>query len=522
MNVRNPILSGFHPDPSIAVVGRDYYLATSTFEWYPGVLIYHSSDLTTWELVARPLDSTRLLNIRGVPDSCGVWAPCLTYDRGVYYLVYSAVRSFDGVWKDTPNYLTSATDINGPWSDPVLLSKSGFDGSIFHDVDGKTWYLSMLVDHREGKFFGGIVLQEFSKEQQTLIGDQYLIFEGTQLGKTEGPHLYQKDGYYYLLTAEGGTEYGHAVIIARSQSIQGPYELHPGNPLITSRDDPNAALQKAGHGDLFASNEGQWYVVFLVGRPIPGTDRCILGRETAIEKIEWKEGWPWPASGNRTPRLEIGTPVKVADIDIRVSFNGALSPEFQSLRRPITLDWCDMISRPGWLRLHGGDSLTSLFEQSHLARRMQHFSGEWEVVFDFEPRCFQHLSGITCYYNTGHYFYVYISGSSGYRELRLIKSDNFTTTELIEPVRVASSGHLVLTMKWTKGDLKFAYKLDSEPVWLPGVFDGSILSDDYVRDGSDRYRPAFTGCFVGFNCMDLRGDGVFADIQSARYSGVSF
>ena len=308
MNVKNPILTGFHPDPSIVAVGEDFYLATSTFEWYPGVLIYHSRDLVSWRLVARPLDSPRLLDIRGVPDSCGVWAPCLSYHRGMFFLVYSAVKSFDGVWKDTPNYVTTATEIDGPWSDPVLLSKSGFDGSMFHDDDGRSWYLSMLVDHRGGKFFGGVVLQEYSKEQQKLIGQQQLIFEGTELGKTEGPHIYRKDGHYYLLTAEGGTEYGHAVTIARSRSIEGPYELHPSNPLISAREDRNAPLQKSGHGDLFATSEGRWYCVFLVGRPLPDSDRCMLGRETAIEEIEWREGWPWPVAGSRIPRAVIGSP----------------------------------------------------------------------------------------------------------------------------------------------------------------------------------------------------------------------
>jgi len=161
MQITNPILTGFNPDPSIVRVGEDYYIATSTFEWFPGVQIHHSRDLKNWKLVARPLQRLSQLDMKGNPDSCGVWAPCLSYADGLFYLVYSNVRSFDGVWKDTPNYLVTSATIEGDWSDPVYLSSRGFDGSMFHDSDGKKWFLSMLVDHRNGIFFGGIEMQQY-------------------------------------------------------------------------------------------------------------------------------------------------------------------------------------------------------------------------------------------------------------------------------------------------------------------------------------------------------------------------
>ncbi|MEO1451452.1 MAG: family 43 glycosylhydrolase, partial [Bacteroidota bacterium] len=217
--LQNPILPGFHPDPSIVEVNGVYYLATSTFEWFPGVRIYTSTDLVQWSPAATPLDRPDLLDLKGVPDSCGVWAPCLSHDGELFHLVFSHVKSFDGVWKDTPNYLTTAADIQGPWSEPVFLGAEGFDGSMFHDEDGKKWYLSMQVDHRKGKFFGGIVMREYNSATKTLTGPTYAIFAGSELGLTEGPHLYKRNGFYYLLTAEGGTEYGHAVSIARSENI---------------------------------------------------------------------------------------------------------------------------------------------------------------------------------------------------------------------------------------------------------------------------------------------------------------
>ena len=229
--------------------------------------------------------------MRGVPDSGGVWAPCLSYDQGTFYLVYSNVHSFQGVWKDTPNYLVTTTDILGEWSDPIFLSASGFDGSLFHDEDGRKWYLSMTIDHRKGRFFGDILLQEFDPEAKKLIGQQYAIFPGTALGLTEGPHLYRRNGFYYLITAEGGTEYGHAVSIARSKEITGPYEVHPANPVLTARHHPDAPLQKTGHADMVEGSDGQWYIVCLAGRPLSQHGCCTLGRETVLEEISWREDW---------------------------------------------------------------------------------------------------------------------------------------------------------------------------------------------------------------------------------------
>ena len=210
--ITNPILKGFNPDPSICRVGDDYYIATSTFEWFPGVQIHYSRDLKNWKVIAHPLNRKEQLDMKGVPDSCGVWAPCLTYNKGTFYLVYTNVKSFDGVWKDTPNYLVTSNDILGEWSDPIYLNSAGFDGSFFHDED-KTWFINMIVDHRKGKLFGGIELQEYDLKKEKLIGDAYYLTGGTNLGCTEGPHLYKLKGYYYLLLAEGGTEYGHAATV---------------------------------------------------------------------------------------------------------------------------------------------------------------------------------------------------------------------------------------------------------------------------------------------------------------------
>jgi xylan 1,4-beta-xylosidase len=214
----NPILPGFNPDPSICRVGADYYIATSTFEWYPGVQIHHSRDLIDWRLARRPLDRASLLDMRGAPDSCGVWAPCLSHADGRFWLVYTDVKRFEGSFKDAHNYIVTAPSIEGPWSEPHYVNSSGFDPSLSHDDDGRKWFLNMIWDHRLGAganlrnpAFSGILLQEWDAASGKLIGSPKNIFAGSPHGLVEGPHLFKRNGWYYLTTAEGGTGYDHAV-----------------------------------------------------------------------------------------------------------------------------------------------------------------------------------------------------------------------------------------------------------------------------------------------------------------------
>ena len=235
--IHNPILPGFNPDPSIVRVGEDYYIATSTFEWFPGVQIHHSRDLVNWRLITRPLNRTSQLNMLGAPDSCGVWAPCLTYADGLFHLIYTDVKRYGRTTvggasgaslRDFHNYLVTCETIDGEWSDPVFLNSSGFDPSLFHDDDGRKWLVNMLWDHRPGRNrFAGIVLQEYSPQARALVGERKLIFAGTPLGLTEAPHLYKRDSWYYLLTAEGGTGWNHAVTMPARATSPGRMRCTP-------------------------------------------------------------------------------------------------------------------------------------------------------------------------------------------------------------------------------------------------------------------------------------------------------
>jgi xylan 1,4-beta-xylosidase len=193
--IQNPILPGFNPDPSICRVGDDFYIATSTFEWYPGVQIHHSRDLANWQLVARPLARASLLDMRGNPDSCGIWAPSLSWADGRFWLVYTDVKRFEGSFKDAHNYIVTAPEITGPWSERAYANSSGFDPSLFHDDDGRKWFVNMLWNHRGGSVggrpkapaFDGILLQEWDAARQCLVGPVENIYRGTARGLVEGP-----------------------------------------------------------------------------------------------------------------------------------------------------------------------------------------------------------------------------------------------------------------------------------------------------------------------------------------------
>ncbi|BCU78109.1 glycoside hydrolase family 43 protein [Luteolibacter sp. LG18] len=519
--IQNPVLKGFNPDPSILRVGDDYYLATSTFEWFPGVQIHHSRDLRNWRLLTRVLDRPGQLDMTGNPDSGGIWAPCLTHSDGLFHLIYTDVK----YWKREPykvayNYLVTAPDITGPWSDPVFLNSSGFDPSLFHDDDGRKWLLNMLWDHRkQNNRFAGILLQEYCPRTRKLIGPIKNIFTGTDRKLVEGPHLYKRDGYYYLLTAEGGTEYAHAATLARSRTIEGPYELLPGKHLLSSWGHPEITLQKAGHGSLVETQHGEWYLAHLCGRPIDGR-HCTLGRETALQKCEWHDdGWLRLAHGGILPLVETAAPLGLPPAPFEDEpWDGrfdspVLDLHFQSLRRPITEDWLSLGDRSGYLRLKGGEPTVSTFRQSLIARRVQSFDIRVETSVEFQPESFQQMAGLIAYYDTENHYYLRLSHDEQLgRTLNIIATDAAESRELLEhDIPVPAHGGIDMRLTLKGAALQFEYAV-ADGDWQPigPVLNGAILSDDHSHLG-------FTGAFVGLCCQDLTGRGLHADFPHFLY-----
>ena len=531
--IRNPILRGFNPDPSIVRVGGDYYIATSTFEWYPGVQIHHSRDLVHWQLVTRPLRRASQLDMRGDPDSCGVWAPCLTYHDGLFHLVYTDVKRYGrssapgasgASLRDFHNYLVTSANIDGDWSERVYLNSSGFDPSLFHDDDGRQYLVNMLWDHRPGQNrFAGIVLQEYSARERCLVGERQHIFAGTRLGFTEAPHLYRRDGWYYLLTAEGGTGWGHAVTMARSRTLLGPYELHPDVYILSARQRPDAPLQRAGHADLVDTPTGETYMVYLCGRPLSNRGRCTLGRETAIQPMVWgPDGWLRTTEGEGIPHLEVPAPAGATvgatpDAAPRDDFDGDTLPiDFQWLRTPDADRLFSLHARKGYLRLFGRETIGSLFTQSLVARRQQAHCFSASTVMEFEPDHFQQMAGLVCYYNSAKFHYLHVSRDTTGKHVRVMSAlpDQVMADAFTPPIPITSDAPIQLRVELDYERLLFAWRCGSGPwQWLPQVFDASILSDEATSPGL----PNFTGAFVGMACQDLAGTAKPADFAWFEY-----
>jgi xylan 1,4-beta-xylosidase len=426
--------------------------------------------------------------------------------------VYTNVRSCRGGFVDAHNYLVTAPAAGGPWSNPVYLNSSGFDPALFHDRDGRTYLLNMVWDHRARTKSGGIVLQEYDRTAQRLVGSPRLVFRGTEAGGTEAPHLYRHGGFYHLMTAEGGTWYEHVVTMARAEKLEGPYRPDPGNPILTSRDDSSLELQKAGHGCLVVTPGGRPYLAHLCGRPLPGTRHCNLGRETALRRCEWNgEGWLRVTGGGHHPVVEEEAPElpphPFPPAPAREEFDGdTLAPAFNTPRRPPDPSWCSLTERPGWLRLRGRESLNSEFRVSLVARRLEAIRAEATTRIEFAPESFQQMAGLVCFYDNRNYRYLRVShdGEHG-RDLAVLSLDRGRMT-LSEPVALDPRAPCYLRARFEGRSLTLHHSSDGERWTQIGPeLDAGHLSDDYCR--------GFTGTFIGFAAQDATGRGLPADFD---------
>ncbi|WP_299144289.1 glycoside hydrolase family 43 protein [uncultured Tateyamaria sp.] len=523
--IRNPILPGFNPDPSICRVGEDYYIATSTFEWYPGVQIHHSRDLANWTLATRPLTRAAQLDMRGNPDSCGIWAPCLSFADGLFWLVYTDVKRLDGAFKDAHNYVVTAPAIEGPWSDPIYVNSSGFDPSLFHDADGSKYFMNVRWNHR-GKgtggnpahaSFDGILLQEWSPDAG-LTGPVRNIFDGTARGLTEAPHIFARDGWYYLTTAEGGTGYDHAVTTARARDIWGPYEVQPGDHLMTGRDAPDHPVQRSGHGQYVEAPDGTGYHTFLMGRPLPGRF-CPMGRETGIERVVWQDGWPVLEAGGTLPRSAVPHHSSTqASEPITYDLNApTLHPDFQWLRTPDS----DRIfaATPLGLTLIGRESIGSWFEQGLVARRQEHAAYSASTLMSFDPVTYQQAAGLTTYYNRSKFHALMVSHDPTLGRVLTILScpgdwPEGALTHPVTPVPL-NDGPVALRVDVDHETQQFYWRQTG--AWTPigPALDASAISDE----GGRGEHASFTGAFVGMAAFDTSGGARRATFTQFTYAG---
>ncbi len=535
MKISNPILRGFHPDPSLVKTDHGYYIATSTFEWFPGVRIYYSPDLLHWSLAAHALTNDQEIDLTGVDTACGIWAPNLTWDDGTFYLTTTIVYTNRSRFKDTYNFYMTAQNVRGPWSKPVFLNRSGFDPSIFHDDDGKKYFVNMTIDyHPDHTRFSGIDVQELDVENGRLIGQPRRIYTGSFRGTTEGPNIMKHNGYYYLVCAEGGTEFGHCAVMLRSKNLFGPYEDDPHNPIITS-SGKNCLLQRAGHMQAVEAADGNWYIAHLCSRPVDGYS--ILGRETALQNVEWTEdGW-LKLSGNDTAEPEnefelepektrIGDCRSLPDSrqeaymvsdsaetvkTITYSFaDGRIPQDFLTLRNSFAANGISVCEEK--LCIEGGCSPMSKFRQGLLARTQESFFCDFTAVMEFAPRHQNHLAGILVYYNYDNFYYLYETREQGGKKLFLMTNVNRELT-VYDPAELEESVHSVsLTAEIRERSLQFGYQIPGGNLQKIGPkLDMRMISDEHVHGNG------FTGSMLGVNCADLQGDGIQAKFSKLIY-----
>jgi alpha-N-arabinofuranosidase len=475
----NPILSGCYPDPSICRAGDDYYLVTSTFEYFPGLPIFHSRDLVHWHQIGHVLDRASQLPLDGVRPSGGLYAPTIRFSNGMFYVINTLV---DGKTK-AGNFIVTATSPTGPWSEPFWLKDApGIDPSLFFDDDGRVWYVgNRMAAQSQYEGHTEIWLQELNLKSMRLMGTSQILWDGA-LKKAiwaESPHIYKIDGRYYLMIAEGGTAHDHAVTIARSDKVTGPYEVNPRNPILTHRhlglDYP---IVGTGHADLIDTPSGEWWLVCLAMRPYGGY-YYNLGRETFLVPVRWEEGWPIVSPG--TGRVEFTYPVPSLPEQswptppVCDDFDSSVLALHWNFLRTLPHEFMSLSGRPGYLRLRlRPQKLSEQTNPSFVGRRQQHIHFTAKTKLDFTPQSENECAGLTLTQNNNFHFLFIVTRESE-PLVRLIKRANGVEEVLAE--QPIGPGEIFLKVEARKQAYSF-YFANRQDEWqiLAEDVDGRILS----------------------------------------------
>ena len=540
--ITNPILPGFNPDPCICRRGDDYYIAVSSFEWFPGIPIYHSRDLKHWELYSHALQNAGDPDLKKLPSAKGIWAPCLTWceREDLFYVVYGVMNSMNARYFDVDNYLITARDPKGPWSEPVYLHSLGFDASLFHDDDGRKYLVALEWETRtDYEKPGPISVMEYDPISQRVLGLPARIWRGgTDRGCIEAPHITKRNGYYYIMCAEGGTGYYHSVTMGRSKNIFGPYEPDPAGPILTSNPverneradwdhlkpryyNPDVALQKAGHASYVETPSGEVWLAYHASRPFLPELRCTLGRETCLQRAAWTaDGWLRVAEPDGLPvEQEEGSGLPDAPVPAVAGFDDFDGTELRPGYYAPRIDpksFVDLVSRPGWARLRGQESGCSLNRVSLLARKLTSIHAAVTTKLVFEPQCWQQSAGLIVYYDNMNFFYLRktFSEALGQAVLSVLQIENGERREF--PELPAPGGAVWMRAVIDGRRTQFMWSGDGQDYADIGpAFDTSLLSDEYSRYGE------FTGTFVGITCADRAfrrqtADFDFYDYQVAQ------
>jgi alpha-N-arabinofuranosidase len=419
----NPLLPGCYPDPTICRVGEDYFLVTSTFEYFPGLPVFRSRDLVSWEQVGHVVDRAGQLDYDGIASSGGLYAPTLRHHDGVFWLVCTLVDQDDATRGG--NFLMTATDAAGPWSDPVWLDADGIDPSIFFDDDGRAW-LHGTRPARAPRWHDQteVWVRELDPVRKELVGPECVVWHGAleNVVWAEGPHLYKVDGTYYLLAAEGGTEFHHAVTVARAESVTGPYVGNKGNPILTHRHlGRGVGVVGVGHADLVEADDASWWAVLLGMRPYGGY-HYNLGRETFLVPVLWEDGWPVfaPGAGRVTAEVEVPFAGAAAPGASQGGTSGVVQPDdrrWTSLRRPAA-----EFATPhgeGWILTMRSVTLAEPGTPAFLGVRQQHADVDVRVTVQADlAECED--AGLVVRQSEADHVRVFVTGASGVLGRRVV------------------------------------------------------------------------------------------------------
>lgn len=497
---RNPVLPGFYPDPSVCRVGDDYYMVNSSFCYFPGVPVHHSRDLIHWEqighCITRPAQ-TRLQNI-GVWN--GIYAPTIRHHDGTFYMVTTNVSGGG-------NFYVTTKDPAGEWSDPIYVREGGIDPDLFFDDDGKTYLLT-------AQGAGEIHLAEIDLKTGRLLSRSEIIWRGTGGRCAEGPHMYKKDGWYYLMIAEGGTEYGHCETIARSRGLRGPFEACPSNPILShapARGYQNP-IQGTGHADLIQAHDGSWWMVCLGFRVLGGFYH-VTGRETFLAPVKWDEnGWP-VVNGNGAISLEMNVPtlpqVPVAKKLVRTDFDTSkLGLEWNYNCAPRTGNY-SLTERPGWLRLKASPvSIDNSNSPTWLGRRQQQVDFESTAKMDAAGLNDGDEAGLTVYMCTSSHYDVAVRKRDG--RLFLVLRYKLNRLDHTEKEIALESPVVYLRTTGNKDVYSFAWSADGSSFSKLGEMDASYLSSETAG--------GFTGVYLALYAQSRsNASGGYADFDWFEY-----
>jgi alpha-N-arabinofuranosidase len=524
----NPILSGFYPDPSICRAGSDFYLVTSTFAYFPGIPVFHSRDLLHWEQTGNVIDRPGQINFDGEGISRGLFAPTIRFHEGLFYVLCTAVDTGG-------NFIVTAKNPAGPWTDPVwLTSAPGIDPSIFFDDDRRVWYAGTRPAP-EGEAYPGnweLWIQELDPAQivpgkNPLKGEARGIWRGALRDCIwpEGPHLYKINGLYYLLHAEGGTGPDHAVCVARSRTLHGPWEGRASNPLLTHRHlGSNTDIINVGHADLVDDGQGNWQMVLLASRPFTFDQKrvCPLGRETFMVPVRWQDGWPYIATQTGLVEWEFSLPVfskeqqSMAPQQCCDHFS-SFPLHWLTLRMPRSEkeSGISLSARPGYLRLFTpGPSMRGTEHPSFAGRRLQHRDWLFSAAMEFTPKQESECAGLVLLQSEDFQYRLELCLADGACSVRLIRAAG-SADEIIAqtPCPELGGGRFVFAACSQELRLSFFYGPNQYSLKkLAEGIDGSILSTEYAG--------GFVGTVAGVFAVGNGAAANYADVAWAEYRGL--